>query len=140
MKDLAGNTMTTKSWSFTTAAAADTVKPTVTGTLPANSAIGINYSTASATFSEAIQATTINSSTFSLKDNTTGLLILGAVSYDSATRTASFTPTAKLNRATVYTATITTGVKDLAGNALAADVTWSFTTTTTGSSTTVSNF
>jgi hypothetical protein len=82
----------------------------------------------------------MNGATFSLLDNTSGLLVPGVVSYDVATRTMTFTPTAKLNRATVYAATITTGAKDLSDNALAAAVTWSFTTTTTGSSTTVSNF
>lgn len=140
MKDLSGNTMTSKSWSFTTAAAADTVKPTVSSTIPAASAIGINSSTVSAIFSESMKSSTMNGATFSLLDNTSGLLVPGVVSYDVATRTMTFTPTAKLNRATVYAATITTGAKDLSDNALAAAVTWSFTTTTTGSSTTVSNF
>jgi len=140
MKDLAGNTMTAKSWSFTTGAAADTVKPTVTGTVPAAAAIGIDASSVSAIFSEDMKISTMNGATFSLLDNTSGLLVPGVVSYNVATRTMTFTPSAKLNRATVYTATITTGATDLSGNTLAAAVTWSFTTTTTGSSTTVSNF
>jgi Big-like domain-containing protein len=82
----------------------------------------------------------MNDATFSLIDNTTSLLVSGSVSYDIVNRTIIFTPFAKLTRATVYTATITTGAKDLSDNPLAAAVTWSFTTTTTGSSTTVSNF
>jgi len=140
MKDLSGNTMTAKSWSFTTAAATDTVRPTVSSTIPATSATGINSSTVSAIFSENMKSSTMNGATFSLLDNTSGLLVQGVVSYDIATRTMTFTPAAKLNRATVYTAAITTGATDLSDNALAAAVTWSFTTTTTGSSTTVSNF
>jgi hypothetical protein len=140
MKDLSGNTMTAKSWSFTTSAAADTVKPTVSSTIPTASAININSSSVSAIFSENMKSSTMNGATFSLLDNTTGLLVQGAVSYDDTTRTMTFTPSAKLTRATVYTATITTGAKDLGNNTLAAAVTWSFTTTTTGSSTTVSNF
>lgn len=43
-------------------------------------------------------------------------------------RTATFTPLADLDYDTAYTATITTGVKDLAGNAIEADYVWSFTT------------
>lgn len=140
MKDLSGNTMTTKTWSFTTSAAPDTVAPTVTSKTPAAGATGVNSSTVTAVFSEAMNTTTMNGSTFSLKDNTTGLLVSGAVSYDFTTRTLSFTPFVKLTRAVTYTATITTAGKDLAGNALAAPVTWSFTTTDTGSSSTVANF
>src|SRR3990167_3907279 len=41
---------------------------------------------------------------------------------------ATFTPSSNLVYATIYTATITTGVKDSAGNAMAADYRWSFTT------------
>ena len=42
--------------------------------------------------------------------------------------TATFTPSAPLAYSTTYTATLTTGVTDLANNALAAAYTWSFTT------------
>lgn len=140
MKDLAGNTMTAKSWSFTTAASTDTLKPTVSSTTPAAAAIGVNASTVSARFSEAMKSSTLNGDTFYLTDNTSTLLVSGTVYYDMSTSTISFTPTVRLNSATNYTATITTGAKDLADNPLAAAVTWSFTTTTTGSSTTVSNF
>lgn len=45
-----------------------------------------------------------------------------------------FTPDANLDYSTVYTAKITTGVKDLAGNSLAADKIWSFTTAGMGPS------
>jgi hypothetical protein len=44
--------------------------------------------------------------------------------------TVTFTPAGGLTPNTVYTATITTGAKDLAGNTLAADYSWSFTTGT----------
>ena len=40
--------------------------------------------------------------------------------------TATFTPTVSLTPNTIYTATITTGVKDPAGNALATNYSWSF--------------
>ena len=49
--------------------------------------------------------------------------------------TATLTPSAALEASTSYTATVkggASGVKDLAGNALAADSSWSFTTGTGG--------
>ncbi|MDO8094804.1 MAG: Ig-like domain-containing domain, partial [Candidatus Brocadiales bacterium] len=52
--------------------------------------------------------------------------ISGIVSYNGAT--ATFTPSGNLSDSTAYTARITKGVKDSAGNALASDYTWSFTT------------
>ena len=52
--------------------------------------------------------------------------IAGTVSYSGTT--ATFTPTASLGYGKTYTATITTGARDLAGNACEADYTWSFTT------------
>ena len=60
--DAAGNTMDPVSWSFTTAAAppADTTPPTITARTPAAGATGVaTSSTATATFSEAVQAATI---------------------------------------------------------------------------------
>jgi hypothetical protein len=44
--------------------------------------------------------------------------------------TFRFTPTAPLTAGLLYTATITTGATDVAGNALAANTVWSFTTAT----------
>jgi hypothetical protein len=55
-----------------------------------------------------------------------GASVNGAVALSG--NTATFTPSASLSPSTQYTATITTGAQDAAGNALAADVTWSFTT------------
>ena len=52
--------------------------------------------------------------------------MLGTVTY--AGTGAIFAPASDLTASTVYTATITTGAKDLAGNALASDYVWSFTT------------
>ena len=50
--------------------------------------------------------------------------------------TVTLNPTANLATSTLYTATIkggAAGVKDLAGNPLAADKVWTFTTGTNGS-------
>src|SRR3990172_2208438 len=51
---------------------------------------------------------------------------------------ATFTPSSNLSSYTTYTATITTGVMDLAGNAMASDYTWSFTTVETTPPTVIS--
>src|SRR5205085_5662368 len=60
-KDLAGNTMTAVSWSFTTAAAGDTTAPTVTARSPASGATGVALgSNVTATFAEDVQAFTVN--------------------------------------------------------------------------------
>jgi hypothetical protein len=65
-----------------------------------------------------------------LKQGTTS--VAGAIAY--AGTTATFTPTNNLATSTTYTATVTTGAKDVAGSALAANKVWSFTTTGAGGS------
>jgi hypothetical protein len=129
VKDLAGNALAvTKTWSFTTGTTADNTLPTVSSTLPADTATGIVVNAnITATFSEAMDPSTVTAATFTLKQGTTP--ISGAVS--NAGTTATFNPNSNLAANTTYTATVTTGVKDLAGNALAVTKTWSFTTGTT---------
>ncbi|MDO8733697.1 MAG: ice-binding family protein [Elusimicrobiota bacterium] len=131
VKDLAGNALAVnKSWSFTTIANPDTTPPTVSSTIPADAAISIAVNgNITATFSEAMDAATITDATFTLKQGTTS--IAGAVTY--AGTVATFNPTSNLTASTAYTATITMGVKDLAGNALAVAKIWGFTTGTTTS-------
>src|SRR6266571_969634 len=125
-KDLAGNSLAADFvWSFTTGVIPDTTAPTVSATVPANTATGVAISAQIAsTFSEPMDASTINTSTFTLKQGTTS--VAGTVSYSGVT--ATFTPAANLAPLTTYTATISTGAKDLAGNALTSDMSWSFTT------------
>ena len=74
------------------------------------------------TFTDDIDPTTIDTNTFSVNG------ITGSVSYDVASKTATFTPVSDLNYETTYTATITTGVEDYDGNQLQSDFSWSFTT------------
>ena len=53
------------------------------------------------------------------------------VTYTAATFKATLTPSAALTAGTTYVARVkggTGGIKDVAGNVLAADVTWTFTT------------
>ncbi len=126
-KDIAGNGLVSNYvFSFTTGlSTADVTPPTVISTDPPNAATGVILSKVlSATFSEAMNPSTINSSTFLLSQGITP--VAGTVTYSGTT--ARFTPNANLLSNTVYTATITTGAKDVAGNALAANYTWTFTT------------
>ena len=99
---------------------------------PAAAATGVSTGVAvTATFSEAMDAATISTSTFELRDPAS-VLVPAVVSYNARNRTATLTPNALLANSTTYTATVkggSAGVKDAAGNALAADFTWKFTTT-----------
>ncbi|WP_026209655.1 ice-binding family protein [Cytophaga aurantiaca] len=76
------------------------------------------------TFSEPMDASTITTSTFVVKKGST--IIPGTVSYSGTT--ATFNPSVVLDANATYTATVTTGVKDASGSALASNVVWSFTT------------
>jgi ketosteroid isomerase-like protein len=108
-------------WTFTTAP-----PPTVLSTVPLNGAVAVaQTTTVTATFSEPMQASTINATTFTLTGPGT-TAVNGTVSY--AGSTATFTPAAALATGTLYTATITTGAADPTGNALAANYVWTFTT------------
>ncbi len=104
----------------------DTTGPSVTSAIPltASVAIPINgYITA--TFSEAMNPATITSGTFTVVGTT---VAAGSITLNHAGTTAIFTPLGNLASNTEYTATITTGAKDIEGNALAAAYIWTFTT------------
>src|SRR5450759_4887085 len=118
---LAGN----YTFSFTTGKIADNTKPTSISTDPATTATGVALNKVVAfTFSEQMDPSTITSSTFTLKQGTTD--VPGTRGYSGTI--ATFTPTDPLLAGLLYTATITTGVTDMAGNALAADIVLTFTT------------
>src|SRR5207247_1614970 len=104
---------------------ADITAPTVSFTVPANAATGVTISQKiAAAFSEAMDPLTISTATFTLLQGTTA--VAGTVSYAGVT--ATFTPASALAPLTTFTATVSTGARDLAGNALATDFGWSFTT------------
>jgi len=111
-------------WSFTTGTL---TAPTVISTSPINNetAVVLNK-TVTANFSTAMDPLTINGTNFILKEGSN--IVAGTVSYNGTT--ASFAPTNSLLPNTVYTATITTGAKNLAGTPLANNYIWSFTTLT----------
>ena len=128
--DVAGNALAADYvWSFTTG---DFTAPTVVSTSPASNATSININTViTAEVSEALNAASVT--------NTSVLLQNGAISvpatlgYTPGSTTITLTPSAPLAEKTLYTVTLKGGagadrILDVAGNALAADYVWSFTT------------
>jgi ketosteroid isomerase-like protein len=112
-------------WTFTTAP-----QPAVTSTVPASGATNVPLNQKiSATFNTAMTASTITAAgTFTVAKTTGGTAVAGAVTYDSASNTAIFTPTAALTASTQYTTTVSTAAQSAQGNALPANYVWSFTT------------
>ena len=110
----------------------DTSPPTVVSTNPPATATGVSTAAdVTATFSEAMNASTLTTSTVTLVPQGSTTPVAATVTYDSATDTVTLDPTASLAGNTTYTATITGGsggAKDLSGNALTSDMVWSFTT------------
>jgi serine protease AprX len=105
----------------------DTTAPTVSSTAPADGATGVASTTnVSVTFSEPMnQTATHNAFRLTAPD---GTALAGAFSWSG--NTLVFNPTADLAAGTRYTASVSTAATDTAGNALAAEKTWSFTTAT----------
>lgn len=120
-KDLMGSYMAKDTtWMFNTGSA-----PAIILTDPAEGASDVMLSKAvTAVFSSAMNPATINAASFKLMQGATP--VAGAVSY--AGTTATFTPAAAFLPNTVYSATIATLAKDMAGNAMIKDTTWSFAT------------
>jgi hypothetical protein len=97
----------------------------VTSTDPLNLATNVAANKViSATFSEAMDATTINSLSFTLMVGTN--VVLGVVNYSGTT--ATFTPASNLLSGNTYTAKISTSAKNPAGVSLPSDKIWSFKT------------
>ena len=125
VKDLAGIAMPNNYiWSFVTSAAPDITPPVITATSPAAGATGVAINIApSATFSEPVEQQTIS---FLLSSGS--VTIPCTMSYSGTT--AIFTPLAALAYSTPYTVTVSSGVKDLTGNAMPNNYIWSFMTGT----------
>jgi hypothetical protein len=131
--DLAGQALAANYvWTFTTGLAPDATPPQVLVTVPATTIPGptldVPTNTAiSATFTKAMNPSTITLASFTVT-GPGGIHVAGSVAYAASSRTAVFTPFAVLAADTTYTATITTGATDLAGQALAGNYVWTFTT------------
>jgi Ice-binding-like/Bacterial Ig-like domain len=112
-------------WSFTTGTV-----PTVISTNPVNAAVTIPINRKiTATFSQAMNPATVTATgVFSLTVTTGGALVPGTATFVAANNTVVFSPTANLLPNTHYTATISTAAQSAAGNGLAANYVFGFTT------------
>jgi len=126
IKDLAGNTLTATTWTFITGPA-----PVVTARTPAVNATNVSRAAnITASFSEAVTGlptAAAASANFAIKRTSNGAAFTSVDSYSSTTMTATLNPTGRLRANTKYTVTLTSGIKDTAGNLL-APLTWNFTT------------
>jgi len=127
--DAAGNsesTPATRSWTV------DTTEPAVSSVRPADGATGAGPQTdVEATFSEEIDPSTLTTTTFTLVGEGDSTPISASVRRDAGGSKAILAPETRLEDDTTYVATLTSGadgIKDLTGNALAADHSWSFAT------------
>ena len=100
----------------------DTVAPTVVSTNPANGASSVpRNATISVTFSENLDSASVTNAAFSLDNGVTGTIVVnGAI--------ATLTPSPGLPASSVVTGTLSTAIKDRAGNSLAAPVVFQFVT------------
>ena len=127
ISDAAGNPLAATSWTFRTASPvpADTTAPTVTGRSPASNATNVaRTANITATFSETVKGA--NTTTVRLA-NSRGAAVGAVVTYNDATHTATLDPNARLVANTNYRVTLTSGIADLANNALAT-TSWTFRT------------
>ncbi|QOX79208.1 Ig-like domain-containing protein [Trichlorobacter lovleyi] len=109
---------------FKTVASTDVTPPTVSPIYPASGATNIPVdSSISALFSEDMDATTVESPAASI---TLSPAVTGTISYD--TKEATFQPSANLSPGTTYTVTVHNTVKDVNGNTMVSNYSWSFTT------------
>lgn len=116
-------------WTFTTATTTDATAPTVSAISPIDGSTGNCLTkTVTATFSEAMDPSTLTTGSFTVTAG--GVPVAGTVSYDSAAMLATFVPSNAAGFApnTTFVVTVTTAATDLAGNPLAADKVWGFTT------------
>ena len=100
----------------------DATPPTLVSTNPVNLATGVpTTATISATFSELLDSASVTNTAFSLDNGVTGtILVNGAV--------VTLTPSPTLPAGTTIHGTFSTAIRDRAGNALTAPVTFQFTT------------
>lgn len=106
--------------------APDTAAPTVVSTAPGDADTDVDpEESITAVLDEDLDVATVSASTFTLRYGL-GVVVPATVSYSG--RVATLTPDAPLDYERRYTATLSTGLQDLAGNGLANAVSWSFTT------------
>jgi hypothetical protein len=112
--------------------------PKVMSTSPTNNATGVSRTAnVTATFSEAMNEASVEAAgVVTLKKSSGGAAVAASVTYNPTTKKVILNPNLSLARNTLYTAKVTTGVRDLAGNQLDQNSatagnqakTWKFTT------------
>ena len=112
--------------------------PKVMSTSPTNNATGVSRTAnVTATFSEAMNEASVEAAgVVTLKKSSGGAAVAASVTYNSTTKKEILNPNLSLARNTLYTAKVTTGARDLAGNQLDQNSatagnqakTWKFTT------------
>lgn len=111
---------------YTLAAAPDLTTPIIVSRSPAPFATGVGTNThVAATFSEALDPTSVTAANFVLSIGTT-IGVAGTLSYDASSSTVTFIPAAPLTAGTTYTVRVS-GMKDVSGNTMFL-TTWTFTT------------
>lgn len=117
---------------FETENGPDASPPTVIATVPGSNATGISINNnITVKFSEAIDPATVSNA--SIVFSNAGQEIAASITYDAANLMVTVDPAATLGYATTYNVLVKGGatdprIKDPAGNALAADLSFSFTT------------
>ena len=115
-----------KVWSFTTGT---TLSPTVVSTDPPDFATGVSTDKIiSATFSVAMDPLTIINENFIVTTGPKQTPVEGIVALSADGLTGTFTPTGGLTASTQFLGRVTTGVKDVSGNAMKVDKVWVFNT------------
>ena len=100
--------------------------PSIVSNTPMHTATRVSVGEVpSATFSEAMNASTITTSSFTLTQGAS-VVVPGTVSYANAR--AQYRPTSLLPASTLFTATVTTSALSAAGVPLSSNHTWTFTT------------
>lgn len=106
----------------------DTTPPTVTVVpLDADAAVAVSANVVW-TFSEPIQPALVNPANFFLTKASDGTIVAGSLTLNASRTVVTLDPTTNLTAATAYIATATKNVKDINGNALAANEITNFTT------------
>lgn len=129
LRDVAGAPLREAfSWTFSTGTTTDATAPTVISVAPQADATGVALNTSiTASFSEAMNPQTLDAASFSL-ECPGAAPVSATVGYAVNGNTATLTPSNTLPAATLCAATVSTDVRDVAGNPLLAPVTWTFTT------------
>ena len=126
-KDLAGNTRFCQFYGyFTTGFAADSTPPAVLATDPADGDVGVPVNAqVTVQLSEAVDPTSVNAATVQVRRG--GAAVAAILTLEDGDRRLRLVPSSPLVASAGHTLTLS-GLRDRAGNALAAPLTVSFTT------------